>query len=149
MYKHYEQAIAMLQTAPLRPVAASWHNARRSLILAAHGREVTALMGDDARTPLAMVVIVACHLYVATGLQHFGGSTLWGWWCAFAAAALFGGFCAFGFQALDHELSHFTTFPRAAAALGLLGSGCTTVRKLMLKIQVPLTSTPSLSLPHM
>jgi hypothetical protein len=130
MYKHYEQAIALLQTAPLRPVAASWHNARRALILSAHGKEVTALMGDDVRTPVAMVAIVTCHLYVAINLQHLGGSTLWGWSCAFVAAALVGGFCAFGFQALDHELSHFTTYPRAAAALGLVGSGCTTVRIL-------------------
>ena len=57
MFKRYEEAIHLLQTAPLRPVAATWHDDRRAMILAAHP-QVALLMRDDWRTPAAMVACV-------------------------------------------------------------------------------------------
>jgi hypothetical protein len=148
MFRNYEEAIELLQSS-LRPVAATWHSARRSGMLKKYGREVTTLMRDDPLTPACLLVIIVGHLWVAFNLDTisenvFGVDTSVGLrsLTTFAAAALFGGFCAFGFQALDHELSHCTSLiptwvggPRYSSrvnaafghSLGLLGSACTTV----------------------
>ena len=131
MYLCYENAVKALQSMPLRPTAAEWHSARRSAMLKAHP-EVVKLVGDDPLTPLCMVAIVAAHVCVALSLESWGrawgmGGGAAGFGLAFVAAAAFGGFCAFGFQALDHELSHTTSWPRGALVLGLVGSACTAV----------------------
>jgi hypothetical protein len=150
MFKSYESAISLLQST-LRPVAATWHSARRAAILQKHGAEVTKLMRDDPLTPACMLLMVYAHIWVALhleDLQEFvlgegsSSSLGLGFASAFVAAALFGGFCAFGFQALDHELSHCASLvppwvggdkysskvnTAFCHGLGVLGSACTAV----------------------
>mmetsp|Transcript_9495 Transcript_9495/g.11460 ORF Transcript_9495/g.11460 Transcript_9495/m.11460 type:complete len:324 (-) Transcript_9495:1338-2309(-) len=130
MYKKYEEAIDLLQSS-LRPVASTWHSARRCEMLKKHP-EIKFLLRDDPITLITMLIIILLHLYVALQLgsiqvvlvsNHYLNNFI----IVFITSYCFGSFMAFGFQALDHELSHTINTPILSNLLGLFGSGCTLV----------------------
>jgi hypothetical protein len=139
MYKNYEEVVDLLQSS-LRPVAATWHSARRCQMLKKHP-EIKFLLRDDPMTLVVMALIIYLHLSVALFLgrvdtigednDSFLGKISNGGishsLIIFVAAYCFGGFMSFGFQSLDHELSHTVSTPILSNVLGLMGSGCTTV----------------------